>query len=202
MMERSRWDTAMRCLEVALHPNTGDDEVVAAVNAFRRIAGGRPLRDLCAAAIDPLPVARPPAGEPQLERLSRENGELRGTLAAAEKARVETAARLAQAQRQLGEIGEELRAARDEAASRERLFAEFRAAQARIAEHLAGEKAELLRALDETRRFAAPTAAAPARPAFGSELAAALRRGDARLAAAEHGLPAGARAAPGPAWIA
>src|ERR1700676_2216332 len=31
-MERNRWETAIRCLEVALLPNPTDDEVIAGVN--------------------------------------------------------------------------------------------------------------------------------------------------------------------------
>jgi hypothetical protein len=46
-MERNRWDTAIRCLEIALHPNTSDDEVLAGVNGFRRTADGTPLSQVC-----------------------------------------------------------------------------------------------------------------------------------------------------------
>jgi hypothetical protein len=46
-MERNRWDRAIRCLEIALHPNTEDDEIIAGVNGFRRTADGTPLSEIC-----------------------------------------------------------------------------------------------------------------------------------------------------------
>ena len=39
-MERNRWETALRCLEIAVHPGTSDEEVLAAIRGFRRTAGG------------------------------------------------------------------------------------------------------------------------------------------------------------------
>jgi len=41
-MERNRWEGAIRCLELALHPNTADAEVIAGVNGFRCAAAGIP----------------------------------------------------------------------------------------------------------------------------------------------------------------
>ena len=46
-MQRNRWETAIRCLEIAAHPNTNDEEVIAAINGFRRTADGTPLSRLC-----------------------------------------------------------------------------------------------------------------------------------------------------------
>ena len=46
-MQRNRWETAIRCLEIAVHPNTTDEEIVAAVNGFRRTVESTPLRQLC-----------------------------------------------------------------------------------------------------------------------------------------------------------
>ena len=65
-MERNRWEIAIRCLEIALHPNTSDEEVIAAVNGFRRTAEGTPLRELCRTLAAPastprLKIAVPPA---------------------------------------------------------------------------------------------------------------------------------------------
>jgi predicted RNase H-like nuclease (RuvC/YqgF family) len=177
-MERNRWETAIRCLEVALHPHTADDEVVAAVRAFRRVVSGRPLRDICAALIGAADDVVNPAVPTVLgERLSRENGELRRKLADAEAARTAVAENLNQAQRRLGESHAELRAARDEAAACARQIAELREAQARTIEHLRGENAELHRALDHSRRSAA-SGAVPS--SFGTVLAATLQRAGAR----------------------
>lgn len=40
-------EMAIRCLEVALHPATGDNEAMASVFGFRRKAKGTPLSDIC-----------------------------------------------------------------------------------------------------------------------------------------------------------
>lgn len=45
--------TAIRCLEMALHPNTGDAEAIAGIYAWRRIAHGRLLSDICESLFDP-----------------------------------------------------------------------------------------------------------------------------------------------------
>src|SRR5271170_1012670 len=79
-MERNNWETAIRCLEIALHPNTSDDEVVAAVNGFRRMAGGKPLSQICSEFAGKSDDRCGPTAEEwreQLDRLSRENFMLR-----------------------------------------------------------------------------------------------------------------------------
>jgi hypothetical protein len=79
----------MRCLEVALHPNTDDGEVLAAVNGFRRTAQGMPLRDLCAEFAVGEREGRAVSAEaarwrPKLDRLHDENLALRRRLKQAE----------------------------------------------------------------------------------------------------------------------
>jgi hypothetical protein len=124
-MERNKWETAIRCLEVALHPNTGDDEVIAAVNGFRRTADGRRLRDVCSALAGGHPAdTAAPRGD-ELLRLSRENRELRGKLATAENARTDLSQRLYEKTAEIGKLRDDLRAARDAADAAERRLAEF-----------------------------------------------------------------------------
>jgi hypothetical protein len=178
-MERNRWETAIRCLEVALHPNTADEEVVAAVCAFRRVVNGRSLYDICAAVIGVADAAaNPVATAVPRERLSRENHELRSKLADAEAARSVVVERLRQAQRRLGESHAELHTARDEAAACAQRIAELREAQARTIEPLRRENSELRKALDNARgAIGGSNAASP----FGAVLAATLQRsGDHR----------------------
>ena len=79
-MERNKWEIAIRCLEVALHPNTSDDEVVAAVNGFRRTARGKPLSQICSEFASRDVVGRSALAEEwqeKFDRLSRENLDLR-----------------------------------------------------------------------------------------------------------------------------
>ena len=205
MMERNRWETAIRCLEVALHPNTGDDEVIAAVHGFRRIVAAWTLREICADLTGTLRAANAANAATEETRLSRENRELRGRLATAEQRQAETLEELAEVQRQLGEARDEARRARDEATAGARQFAEFRAAHAHLAERLTRENADLRRMLEDARRGAA-VATPQSRPTFGSELAAALRGNDFRAAPAQHGRASAAsaagRGAPRPAWVA
>ncbi|HTT79243.1 MAG TPA: hypothetical protein VMF86_06150 [Stellaceae bacterium] len=202
-MERNRWETAIRCLEVALHPNTGDDEVIAAVHGFRRIVAGWTLREVGTDLTGALRTANTAAAADDT-RLSRENRDLRGRLAAAEQLQVDTAADLAEARRQIDEWRDEARRARDEAAAGARQFAEFRAAHVQLAERFTRENGDLRRLLEDARRSSAKPA--PARPTFGSELAAALRGNDIRPPPAENGRAsagsAPGRSAPRPAWIA
>jgi hypothetical protein len=209
LMDRKRWDTAIRCLEVALHPNTGDDEVIAAVNGFRRTADGTPLREICRALVGGMypalevAAAQAPSSD-AIERLARENRDLRGKLDAEERGRLAATRRLHQVTRQAAKLREDMRAAQSEAAAAaERQLAELRAAQAQTIDRMNRENADLRRALDRGQRLAAapparPAAAAAAAPAFGTVLAAALH-------GAEHAEAARTRpAAPAlrGAWIA
>ena len=88
-MERNRWETAIRCLEVAVHPGTSDDEAIAAVNGFRRTAEGTPLARICAEfACGGVPLADLSQLKDMLDRLNRENLELRRKLAVEEAAQM------------------------------------------------------------------------------------------------------------------
>src|SRR5262245_29991794 len=84
MMDRNRSDTALRCLEVALHPNTDDNEVVAAIRGFRRTTAGASLQQIFASLTgDTISTARREqslAWQRIIKRLSRENQELRHRL--------------------------------------------------------------------------------------------------------------------------
>lgn len=79
-MERNKSDIAIRCLEIGLHPNTGNDEVIAAVNGFRRTAGGTPLTAICAALAG---QHSSPRWRDRLARLTRINRHLAARLEAA-----------------------------------------------------------------------------------------------------------------------
>lgn len=193
-MERNKWETAIRCLEIALHPNTGDDEVIAAVNGFRRTADGRRLRDICAAVADaPSALAPPPANDPN--GFSRENRELRRRLAGAERALEGAAAELRDAAADIARLRVELRATREAAAAAEGRFSEVQLAQAQFVDRLKRDNAELRRALEGAR---------PAPPSFGTALASALGRGEPRPPAAVERArgPLANRHAAGAAWVA
>lgn len=142
-MDGNRWEPAIRCLGIAVHPATRDDQMVAAVNAFRRAAEGLPLSQICIEfACGGVPLAELARFKDTIERLNRENRELRRKLAVEEAAQTSTARRLDDAHRRIFELTEEAVAARRLAETAEQEFAEFRAAYAA--------------ALDETSRGARP----------------------------------------------
>lgn len=161
-MERNRWDIAIRCLEVALHPNTDDDEVIAAVNGFRRTADGLPLRQVCAAfaaAEGPVVSAEAARWRAKLDRLHRENLALRGKLKAEEECR-------AAAENRSREMALELGMAQSRADTAEQAFAQFRSA---YGERRSASRPEIIPA----RRGAAEPQPAPL---FQTILAAARQR--------------------------
>jgi hypothetical protein len=114
-MERNRWETAIRCLEVALHPNTADDEVIAGVNGFRRTADGTRLRDICA-------------------ELAGNAGD--GGGAVVDPVQTAVLERLRAAERRIHELSAEIQAA-------ERSFADFRSASAQLLDGLKDENFDL-----------------------------------------------------------
>jgi DNA-binding transcriptional MerR regulator len=163
-MERNRWETAIRCLEVALHPNTSDEEVLAGVNGFRRTAAGLPLSEVCAALADQSGDAG----------LGRENLDLRRRLDRERADQLAALRRLQEAERLIHELSAEIRA-------EQQSFAEFRSASADIVEGLKDENVDLRGALDEARR--AVERPAGRRPSsFRDVLNAALNPGQARAA--------------------
>jgi hypothetical protein len=132
-MERNKWETAIRCLEVAVHPNTHDDEVVAAVNGFRRTIEGLPLSQVCIEfACGGVPLADLANMKDMLERLQRENRELRRKLTVEEAAQAEAAQRLDAAYRRIYELTEEAASAQRLVAATEREFEDFRAAYSEV----------------------------------------------------------------------
>ncbi|HTV88447.1 MAG TPA: hypothetical protein VME41_05470 [Stellaceae bacterium] len=199
-IERNKWETAIRCLEVALHPNTGNDEVIAAVNGFRRTAAGTPLREVCAAfgaGVAHEPAFDAAARRRTLDRLRQENRDITEKLEAEQGARMRDAERLRLLTERVRQLQETLdaaslshaehlqetvgqianlekarRAARDEAADTIRQFAEYRLTQANILERANRENAALRRALDRARREVG--ALRTTAPKFGNVLAAAL----------------------------
>lgn len=177
-MERNRWETAIRCLEIALHPNTSDDEVIAGVNGFRRTAAGKPLGEICAAFAG----ADPMAPRDRVARLDRDNRDLRRKLEAETSLHVSTQRRLHDAEARVRALGDELLAAQHRAAQLKQDFAEFRAAHGRIAD----------RAAEHARRAADPPPPAFAgSPPFRQILAAARGRADHASPAAPHRAQAG-----------
>lgn len=125
-MERNKWETAIRCLEVALHPHTDDREVIAAVNGFRRTADGTPLSEVCrafAAVADDGNdrTAETTKWRAKFDRLNRRTIDLRLKLDA------ETA-RLRETERRIDELQTELVAARRHAADAEQELADVRGA--------------------------------------------------------------------------
>jgi hypothetical protein len=130
-MDGNRWEPAIHCLEVAVHPATRDDQLIAAVNAFRHAAEGLPLSRICIEfACGGVPLAELARFKETIERLNRENRELRRKLAVEEAAQTSTARRLDDAHRRLFELTEEAMAAQRLAEAAEQEFEEFRAAYA------------------------------------------------------------------------
>jgi len=171
-MERKRLETAIRCLEIAVHPNTKDEEIVAAINGFRRTASSTPLRQLCREAGGGVANG---AFADELQRLARENLALRQKLQDAEENRVTTLKRLHEAERRSDEIGGELLAAEHRADAAEQRLAEFRGAYGRISGSLSHENFDLRRALAEARRDLKQPIHEPVAPPFQAALNAALR---------------------------
>ncbi|HEY1795647.1 MAG TPA: hypothetical protein VGG57_05970 [Stellaceae bacterium] len=171
-MERNRWTTAIRCLEIALHPNTSDDEVLAAVNGFRRTAGTTPLSDICA-GVAPGNVQVTDLAEwtERFARLSRENLELRR--------RLDTTRQIDETQRRLSRANEELAATQRRARLAEQRLDDARDAYAQVTEGLKHEIAGLRAALEHARNagLAHRSMAEPA-PLFSDFLTAAQQGTD------------------------
>lgn len=173
-MERNKCETAIHCLEIALHPNTDDKEVIAAVNGFRRTADGTPLSDICRAiaATEGEGRTRDTDGakwRAKLDRLNRENIQLRLTLETQQR---DAAHRLREAEQRVSDLTDEMMAAR------------FRASEAdtRLTDLQVAYRALLDRA---SQRTAPPTTSAiPEHPSkmplspFQAVLAAVRQRGD------------------------
>src|SRR5580704_6075898 len=134
-MDRNKWETAIRCLEIALHPNTSDDEVIAGVNGFRRTADGTPLSAVCRE------FARKGADESPV----RENLELRRRLEREHEGQLDALRRLREAERVIRAMAEEIGAEQQN-------FADFRRASAQIVEGLKDENFDLRGALEQARR--------------------------------------------------
>ena len=173
-MERNRWETAIRCLEIAVHPGTDDREVVAAINGFRRTAHDAPLLQLCREFAGPASGGTSAAAE-ELQRLARENRALRQKLEEAETSRKATLQRLRDAEQRAHQVGEELLAAEERADAAERRLAEFLGAYGRMSGGLDDENDDLRRAMAEARRNLAQPIHEPVAP-FQAALDAALQR--------------------------
>jgi hypothetical protein len=142
---------------VAVHPNTRDDEVIAAVNGFRRTAEGAPLSQICIEfACGGVPLAELAAMKDNLDRLRRENQDLRRKLSVDEAAQQEAARRLDAAHRRIYELTEEAVAAQRAAEALEREFEDFRAAYARAIDGIQRGNADVRTALDQANQPAAP----------------------------------------------
>ena len=136
MTERNKWETAIRCLEVALHPHTNDDEIIAGVNGFRRTADGTPLREICIEFTAQDHEAEDRNGH----RLHRENLELRRQLEVARSSRAIALRHLREAERRIRDLSEEWRAAQCRASEAELQLVDLRAAKAAAFDELKREK--------------------------------------------------------------
>jgi hypothetical protein len=188
-MERNRWETAIRCLEVAVHPNTRDDEVVAAVNGFRRTVEGLPLSQVCVEfAGGGAPLAGLVNTRDTLERLQRENRELRRKLAVEEAAQAEAEQRLDTAYRRIYELTEEAASAQRQVEAAEREFEDFRAAYAEVLRGVQHANFNRRWGLDEAGPDMADKPSAMPRRPFSAFLAEArLGAGNGRVAANDTG---------------
>ena len=124
-MEHNRWETAIRRLEVAVRPGARDDEILAAIDGFRHTADGTPLSQVCIEfACGGVPLAVMAQMKESLERLSRDNRELRQRQAADEAARARVEVRLDAAYRRVHELTQQVLAAQRAAAAAEPEFAD------------------------------------------------------------------------------
>jgi septal ring factor EnvC (AmiA/AmiB activator) len=179
-MERNRWETAIRRLEAAVHPGTADDEVIAAVNGFRRTADGIPLSQVCIEfSCGGVPLADLARLKETLERLDRDNRELRRKLAVEEAAQASAERRLDDAYRRISELTEEALAAQRLAEAVERDFEAFRAAYAEMLGSARQDNVDLQRMLAAAQQCAGGTPPSEARRPFSAFLA------EARLAATQ-----------------
>jgi hypothetical protein len=159
-MERSKWETAIRCLEVALHPNTEADEVLAGVNGFRRLAAGTPISEVCREYADAEGV--------RADTIDRQNLDLRRRLERERAEQLAALRRLQEAERQIRALSEEIRA-------EQQSFAEFRAASEQIVDGLKDENFDLRGALQQAER----TVRVVVKPSPFRQLLAAALDGDA-----------------------
>lgn len=167
-MERNRWESAIRCLELALHPNTADAEVIAGVNGFRRAAAGTPLGDICRDYAGAGPEATDLASPTTDEALSRENLELRRRLEREQAGQFDALRRLQEAERVIRELSDDFRA-------EQQSFAEFRAASTQIVDRLKDQNFDLRFALDQARVAPEPPVPRQTTP-FRDMLTASLLR--------------------------
>jgi hypothetical protein len=195
-MERNKWETAIRCLEVAVHPNTGDDEVVAAVNGFRRTVEGMPLSQICTEfAGGGAPLADLANMRDTLQRLQRDNRELRRKLAVDEAAQAEAEQRLDTAYRRIYELTEEAASAERRAEAAEREFEDFRAAYAEVLRGVQYNNFARRWGLDEANPGIADKPPAMPRRPFSAFLAEARLGADKAAAFASTGKRRGPAAA-------
>ena len=183
VMERNRWETALRCLEIAVHPNTSDEEVIAAVNGFRRTANKVPLARLyqeiagSEMASPRAPIADSEEWKQTLDRLTRENLELRQKIEAIEDSRSSVLRQLQEAEQRTREIGGELLAAEHRAETAEQRLAAFQAPYGHVSIGVQDQTFDMPRVLREARRNLTQPIHEPLRP-FQSVLNAALGRPD------------------------
>jgi hypothetical protein len=198
-MERNRWETAIRCLEVAVHPNTRDDEVVAAVNGFRRTVDGVPLSQVCIEfACGGVPLADLANMKDTLGRLQGENRELRRKLTVEEAAQAEAGQRLDAAYRRIYELTEEAASAQRLAETAEREFEDFRAAYAEVLRGVQHNNFDRRWGLDEANPDIADKPPAMPRRPFSAFLAEAHLGVDKAAAFASAGNGSGRVAANDP----
>ena len=146
-MERNRWETAIRCLEIAVHPNTSAEEAIAALNGFRRTANNAPLDRVCREWAG----AAPAHLLDRLDQLNHENRDLRRKVSEAETQQASILKRMDAVERHAHQAAEAVVAAEQRTAIAEQQLAEFRGAYGRISGGLNQENAELKRALDGAR---------------------------------------------------
>lgn len=171
-MERNRWESAIRCLELALHPNTADAEVIAGVNGFRRIAAGTPLDEVCRGYAGttpdaPAPTVNPVADPKTAESLSRENHELRRRLEREQAGQFDALRRLQEAEQVIRALSDDFRA-------EQQSFADFRAASTQIVDRLKDQNFDLHFALEQARLTADPPPPRQSATPFRDMLASAL----------------------------
>ena len=171
-MERQKLRTVMRCLEIALHPNTRDEEIVAAVHGFRRTVGTASFPEIClefARTNDPQGCA--PEWHQQLHRLGRENLALQRDIEALRNLESLTGSRISEANERIRELEDELDAARRRARDAEKQTAEVKAAYRTVTDELRRQIVELHR---PNRSPASAQAATPS-PVEATSFAALLK---------------------------
>lgn len=176
-MDRKKSETALRCLNLALHSNTADEEVLAAIAGFRRTAGNASLLEMAAALTDRSSndfdrVTPATEWQEAATRLAEENQQLRNLLESWEEYEAKLQQRLDESERRVSEFCDASLIAVARVEKAESLLAELLTAYGSLSD----ENRDLRTALAAARRSIAEAPRTSSSTPFRTVLAAALSR--------------------------